>query len=310
MSDNRHKTQFEDIPPTDMSHLLNLLSVADLKSLRLVSKQISQLVTNLYTSAFVMKIDFKNSDQSVLERFRNEYKFFVNSLLDISLTLPTLSQLSDKKLEREVVRLIDDCPHRIVALQAYKTSKEMIADHLPKLTQLEKLWIHDYHCNVSSQVLITLITNNADSLVHLDLEGVAVGELMVNKPVLHLEYVSLYDCSGQIGIHSLITKSSSSLTELKLWNIDLDINFETPLKELKDLSLSWCEGEVGICSLLTQCAQSLRKLSLTDINLDTRVDKPLSKLQQVTLDRQILHISECELVTQGGGTLWQLKEIQ
>merc|ERR1712096_165746 len=97
-------------------------------------------------------------------------------------------------------------------------------------------------------------------------------------------------------------------TELKLWNIDLDINFETLMKEPNVLSLSWCEGEVGICSLLTQCAQSLRKLSLTDINLDTRVDKPLSKLQQVTLDRQILDISGCELVTQGGGTLWQLKE--
>merc|ERR1719427_992475 len=100
MSDNRHKTQFEDIPTTDMSHLLNLLSVADLKSLRLVSKQISQLVTNLYTSAFVMKIDFKSSEQSVFERFVSEYKFFVNSCLDISVILPTLSQLSDASLKR------------------------------------------------------------------------------------------------------------------------------------------------------------------------------------------------------------------
>jgi len=308
MAENRNKTQFEDIPPTDISHLLNYLSIADLKCLRLVSKQISQLVTNLYTSAFVMKIDFKSPDQSILERFVREYEFFVNSCLDISVILPTLSQLSDASLKRRVVRLIDDCHHRIVALQAHKTSKDLITEHVTKLHQLEKLCIHDYHSNVDPHVLITLITNNADSLVHLDLEGVALGDLQVNKPSLQLQYVSLYDCSGQNAIHSLITKSSSTLTELILWNIDLDIEFVNTFKDLKVLSLSWCEGEVGITSLLAQCAHSLRKLSLTDINLDTRVDKPLSNLRQVTLDRQIMDVSRCQLVTQAGGTLWQLQE--
>ena len=170
----------------------------------------------------IIKVNLRNQD--LCHKFLNEFNIIVNSRLKISLTLPNIilqkfnvSFIESYNLRTKLIELIDFCDERIEQIDIVGdkvAATDMLCYGmliLPRLTQLKKIKIDLLGSMIDrdSEIFQQLINNNCVSVEYLELCGITFNNDAIFNQMLNLTEIKLYECEGDIGLQSLLSKASN-----------------------------------------------------------------------------------------------------